>query len=83
MPGLDGRGPRGMGSGTGRRRGYCNFLDGYSYGRRLGMNKWDGVLNGGSVLNEREALEQRKEMLKRELDAVEGRLNNKDTGKSK
>ncbi|QZY53798.1 DUF5320 domain-containing protein [Crassaminicella profunda] len=84
MPGLDGRGPNGMGSGTGRKRGYCNVSNdpvryGSGYGRGLGLCRW----MGNTSLSEQELLKRQKEILEMELEGVKKRLGTqKDTSKS-
>ncbi|MCT4620180.1 MAG: DUF5320 domain-containing protein [Marinisporobacter sp.] len=84
MPGLDGRGPAGMGPGTGRKRGTCNASNdgvryGRGYGRGLGLCRWTG--NGS--LSEQELLKRQKEILEKELEGVKRRLDaGKDTSKS-
>ncbi|TCO74541.1 DUF5320 domain-containing protein [Marinisporobacter balticus] len=82
MPRLDGRGPNGMGSGTGRKRGHCNVVDGsvYGYGRGLGICRW----MENSTLSEEELLEKQKTILENQLHAVKDKLNNnKNTGNRK
>ncbi len=89
MPGLNRRGPDGMGPMTGGGRGLCNpanrsffgrcfsFIGGR--GRGLGMGRrgglgYTGPANNGS--NQEEAfLRSEAEMLKNELEAVEKRIS--------
>ncbi len=78
MPRLDGTGPRGLGSNTGRGLGNCNQSTRVGLGRGLGRGFGRGVgLGRGyfqyadtkeSLEQEKKALEDRLEYLKKELD---------------
>jgi hypothetical protein len=91
MPGLNRRGPEGMGPMTGGGRGLCNpasrsiFSRGFSVimgrgrGRGMGFGLRGWGRNRGSInydsSEEEAALRSEAEMLKHELEAVERRLN--------
>lgn len=68
MPRLDGTGPMGAGPMTGRGFGSCGGGMGYSGCRR---RRFD--LLGGK--DEREILKNEADLLKKELEAVNGRLS--------
>jgi hypothetical protein len=90
MPGLNRKGPDGMGPMTGGGRGLCNpvnrtffdrcfsFMGGRGRGRGLGMGRRGGFCYGGPTYydsnQEESTLRSEAEMLKNELERVERRL---------
>jgi hypothetical protein len=91
MPGLNRRGPEGMGPMTGGGRGLCNpanrsifcrgfsAIDGRGSGRGIGFGLRGWGRNRGSFCydsnQEERVLRSEAEMLKNELEAVEKRIN--------
>jgi hypothetical protein len=91
MPGLNRRGPEGMGPMTGGGRGLCNpanrsiFSRGFSAvmggcrgrGMGFGLRRWGRDRSSFSYDSNQEAaaLRSEAEMLKNELEAVERRIN--------
>lgn len=67
MPRLDGTGPAGMGPRTGWGRGFCHCAPGMGIGSHFGF-PW------GSKKNQKEYLEQVRDQLKENLEAVEEEL---------
>jgi len=89
MPRRDGTGPLGSGPATGRGMGPCvnpngapgygNFGCGRNLGRGCGRGfrrPFDGT--GYAPINDKAVLEQERNFLKAELDAIEKQLKNKE-----
>ncbi len=85
MPGMDGTGPLGLGSRTGRAYGYCDR--GRFTGRKPGFFRYSRSYNGGYsrrgfgrgfcrffATDSKEALTARKQFLQDQLSAIEEQL---------
>lgn len=79
MPNFDGTGPKGMGMRTGRGFGPCGRLRGCGFGGFRGMGRGFGYGSMSRPLTEKEELDtlnDYKEDLKKELECVEGEIQN-------
>ncbi len=81
MPRLDGTGPQGLGSRTGRALGCCPFGYGYGYGGRRGGRMPFAPYCRMSEKQEKEMLEDELEVLRDELKEAESRLGELKQGK--
>ena len=77
MPRLDGTGPRGLGSSTGRGLGKCNqsvragFVRGRGFGRGVGLGRGYAYYQPDtkeSLEQEKKAIEERLEYLNKEIN---------------
>ena len=76
MPRLDGTGPNGQGSQTGRKMGYCNQTTLTNYRRPRFNRRWAMRTNDSfAQTTNRTWLENRKTQLEFELDAINKQLN--------
>jgi len=71
MPRLDGTGPRGQGSMTGRGLGFC----GSRYGRGYGLPWYQGSYRQPTASEEKKIIQDDVATLKEELKAAEERLD--------
>ena len=85
MPGFDGTGPRGLGSMTGGRRGFCTLPPG-SVGATCRGKSLPGTYGAFAAMPAQAELDQLRDqfsLLKNELEAIEARLKSMEAQKSK